>query len=206
MSLLNNLYIFVEDESLSHDVESSSHPVEKGVSITDHIQRKPYELSLKGKIVDHDGMNASEIVAKIKELQKSGSLIDYAGRNALSNMQIQSFSTTHPYTNWRGCDFNMSLMEVRIAKPAFDETTINNGGTQQVDEGGSDAVYHTVKNGDCAWNLYTKQYKNVILPDGTRSTMDKCDWLMEHNKNAFSKQGDFRTLQTGRKILVGYKS
>lgn len=205
MSLLNNLYIFVEDESLSHDVESSSHPVEKGVDITDHIQRKPYELSLKGKIVDHDGMKAYEILSKLKELQTNGSFIDYAGRNALSNLQIQSFSTSHPYTNWRGCDFNMTLKEVRIAKPAFDESTINNGGTQQVDEGEGEAVYHNVKQGDCAWNLYTKQYKNVILPNGERTTMDKCEWFMENNTNAFSRPNDFTTLQVGRKVIVGYK-
>ena len=91
MATINNLYVFVEDESLEHDVESTSHPVEKGVDLTDHIQRKPIVITIKGKIVDHNGAKASDILNKIKQLQLSGSLIYYLGRNSANNMQIQSF-------------------------------------------------------------------------------------------------------------------
>ena len=154
MALINNLYVFVADESVTNDVESTSHPVEKGIDFTDHIRRSPVELSISGKITDSNGMKASEILAKIKELQKSGSLITYVGRNSFVNMQIQGFSTSHPNTNWGGCDFAMSLKEVRIAKPAYTEKK-NSGGTQQVDKGENKNVYHTVKKGDCIWNLVT---------------------------------------------------
>lgn len=203
MALINNNYVFVENEDLSHDVESTSHPVEKGVEITDHVKRSPYELSISGKIVDHDGAKASDILAKLKSLQKSGSLITYVGRNALGNMQIQSFSTSHPYTNWGGCDFDMTLKEVRIAKPAYTATKKNSGGTQQVDKGENKNVYHIVKKGDCIWNLVTKQYKT--LEPKYSKIMDKCNWVMSKNPNAFSRKGDFRTLQIGKKILIGYR-
>lgn len=203
MATLNNLYVFVEDESLSHDVESTSHPVEKGVNITDHVQRKPVEISIKGKIVDAGNMKASQILSKIKDLQKNGSLITYSGRNYQTNLQIQSFSTSHPYTTWGGCEFDMSLMEVRIAKPAYTEKKSTNGGTQQVDKGENKNVYHTVKKGDCIWNLVTKQYKT--LEPKYSNTMSKCKWVMSKNESAFSRKGDFRTLQIGKKILIGYR-
>lgn len=203
MALLNNNYIFVIDESLSNDTESTSHPVEKGIDLTDHVQRKPYSLSISGRIVDHNGIKASEILANIKELQKSGSLITYQGRNYLRSMQIQSFNTSHPYTNWGGCDFDMTLKEIRIAQPAYTATKKKNGGTQQVSKGENKNVYHTVKKGDCIWNLVTKQYKS--LEPKYSKIMDKCNWVMNQNPNAFSRKGDFRTLQIGKKILIGYR-
>lgn len=53
MALINDIYIFIEDESLNTEVESTTHPVENGVDITDHVQRKATTLSVKGKIVDY---------------------------------------------------------------------------------------------------------------------------------------------------------
>lgn len=210
MALLNNLYIFVESEDLAHDIESTSHPVEKGVEITDHIQRKAVELSLKGKIVSYNGKKASDILAQIKQLQLKGSLITYVGRNTIYNVQIQSLSTSHPNTNWGGCDFSMSLKEIRIAKPAYTETKNAKAGTQQVDKGNNNKVYHTVKKGDCCWNLVTKQYKNLVFYDDgepikNQTTMEKCNEIMALNPHAFSRKGDFRTLQIGAKIFVGFR-
>lgn len=201
MALLNNLTIFVENEEVSKNVESTSHPVEKGIEFTDHIQRKPLELSISGKIVDVSGMKAKDILQQIEQLKNKGSLITYTGRNLLSDMQIQSFSTTHPNTVWGGCEFSMTLKEVRIAKPAYTEQ--KNGGMQQLVKGANNSVYHTVKKGDCIWNLVTKQYKS--LEPKYSNTMDKCNWVMSQNQSAFSRKGDFRTLQIGKKILIGYR-
>lgn len=119
MALLNNLYIFVEDESVSNSIESSTHPVEKGMELTDNIRKSPTTISLKGKIVDCGDTKAKDILSKILKLQANGSLIKYSGRNIVSNMQIQSFNTSHPNTVWGGCEFDMELKEVRIAKSAY---------------------------------------------------------------------------------------
>ena len=54
MALINGIYVFVEDESLDMNLECTEHPVEEGTEITDHIQRKSVEITLKGKIVDYD--------------------------------------------------------------------------------------------------------------------------------------------------------
>jgi LysM repeat protein len=88
-------------------------------------------LSLKGKIVDVKGTKANDILSKLKELQRKGSLVKYVGRNSVSNLQIQSFSTSHPYTNAGGADFDMTLKEIRIAKSAYNKSTNTAKKTQE---------------------------------------------------------------------------
>lgn len=119
MALLNGMYIHVTDEQLSRDVETTSHPVESGIPLTDTVRAKPFVISLSGKIVDYGDMKASEVLSKLNALKDSGSLIEYRGRNVAANMQIQSLNTTHPNTNHGGADFDMELKEVRIAKSAY---------------------------------------------------------------------------------------
>lgn len=212
MALINNNLVFVEDENVTRETESSSHPVEKGVPLTDHVKRKPVEISIKGKIgntTGHNGKKASDIINNIINLQNSGSLIKYVGRNAAGNMQIQSFNTSHPNTVWGGCEFDMVLKEVRIAQPAYKPPAVKktaekkSAGTQQVSNGDSKNVYHTVKKGDTIWKLVTKTYKS--LDPKYSKTMDKCNWVMSKNPSAFSRKGDFGTLKVGAKILIGVK-
>ena len=105
MALINGFYVFVEDESLDYDMEVTSHPVEDGIEITDHIQRKAVSISLSGKIVNYSDtvaynddrikeVKAAQVLDAIKQLQRSGELITYVGRNAQNNLQIHSFSTS----------------------------------------------------------------------------------------------------------------
>ncbi len=233
----DRVYVLQESEDLAHNVESTTHPVEKGIDITDHVKRNPIELSISGKIIGYTtrtkcpvcgeplreyginqkcaychtnlknlkGHTAPEILEAIKRIQKAGLVVTYTGRNAISNLQIQSFSTSHPYTNTGGCDFSMTLKEVRFAKQAYvpSKNTTNNTGTQQIEQGESTEVYYVVKSGDCVWNLVTGPYKNLDPKFDT--TIEKCDWVMSQNPSAFSVQGDFRTLQNGEKILIGLR-
>jgi LysM repeat protein len=118
-ALINNLYIFVEDEELTRDIDSTTHPVESGIEIVSTIRRKPIEISLSGKIVDVGNLSAGDIINKISSLQKSGSLIKYSGRNVASDMQIQEFQTSHTNKIAGGADFSMTLREVRIAKSSY---------------------------------------------------------------------------------------
>lgn len=204
MSLINNIYVFCEDESLSYSTESSEHPVETGLPITDHTKRNPVQLSISGRIVDYKGSKAADIIESLRKLQSGGSLIQYVGRKAVSNMQIQSFEVSYTNETWGGCSFSMSLKEVRIAQPAYRANAQNSVGTQQVQNGDGDAVYHIVKAGDTIWTLVTTTYKS-LYPQYS-NTMDKCNWVMSENPDAFSRSGDFRTLQIGKRILIGYKN
>lgn len=213
MALINGLYVFVENEDVEFETEVTSHPVEEGVEITDHVQRKSVTISISGKIVNYSDtvayddsriheVGATQVLDTIKQLQRTGGLVTYVGRNAQSNLQIHSFSTSHPNTVWGGCEFSMTLKELRVAKPAFVDGNTN-GGTQQVDKGDNEKVYHVVKKGDCVWNLVTKNYKT--LGPKFPTVMEKCNWVMEQNPYAFSRKGDFRTLQIGRKLLIGLR-
>ena len=120
MALINNIYVTVKDETLSREAEITQHPVEKGLPLTSTVRSKPKAISISGVIVDTEQYDAGTIITKLEELYKSGSLIDYKGRNSGSNFQIKSFNTTHPNTIWGGAEFDMELVETRIAKSAYD--------------------------------------------------------------------------------------
>lgn len=203
LALLNNIYVFCEEESVEYSGESTSHPVEKGIELTDSYKRSPIELSISGKIVDNKKEKAKDILNKLNKLKNQGSLIKYVGCISLGNMQIQNISVTSTYQNWGGYDVEISLKEIRVAKSAYDAAKSAKLAAQ-ANQGDNSKVYHTVKKGDCIWSLcITGPYKN--LKPSYSKPMDKCRWVMSQNQSAFSRRGDFRTLQIGRKIYVGYR-
>lgn len=203
LALLNNIYVFCEEESVEYSGESTSHPVEKGIELTDSYKRSPIELSISGKIVDNKKEKAKDILNKLNKLKNQGSLIKYVGCISLGNMQIQNISVTSTYQNWGGYNVEISLKEIRVAKSAYDAAKSARL-SAQANQGNNSKVYHTVKKGDCIWSLcITGPYKN--LKPSYSKPMDKCRWVMSQNQSAFSRRGDFRTLQIGRKIYVGYR-
>lgn len=70
-----------------------------------------------------------------------------------------------------------------------------NAGTQQVESNGT-AVYHKVKKGDTLWNLTRKKYKSLGKD---------WKWVWKNNPHAFSNPKNVKTLQVGKKLLMGYK-
>lgn len=119
MALLNNIYIHVTDETVNRTVESTSHPVEKGIDITDTIRRQPITLSLTGEMVDYGDMTAATVLRLVNSLQREGSLISYRGRNVIDNLQIQSFNSTHPNTIHNGLSFTMELKEIKLVQSSY---------------------------------------------------------------------------------------
>lgn len=120
MAYLNNQYIFVETDNITDDVESTSHPVEQGIDVTDTIIKKPVSISLNGKIVDHGNVKATTILAKIKKMKNSGSVIKYRNANVTAdNMQIQSFHYQQSADVYGGFVYDMELKEVRFAKNSY---------------------------------------------------------------------------------------
>lgn len=203
LALLNNIYVFVEDESVEYSGESTSHPVEKGIELTDHYKRSPIEISLSGKIVSNKKEKAKDILNKLNKLKNQGSLIKYVGRISLGNMQIQNISVTSTYKNWGGYDVEISLKEIRVANSAYDAAKSAKLAAQ-ASQGDNSKVWHTVVKGDCVWNLVVVgPYKN--LKPSYSKPMDKCDWVRDQNPNAFSRPKDYRTLKIGYRLLVGYR-
>lgn len=119
ISLINNIYVFVDNEDLSRSSNVPQHPVEKGLPITDSVRSEPKTLSISGKIVQVGDQTASTIISKLEALRTGGSLIKYSGRNVVGNFLIRSFDTSHPNTVHGGAEFSMELVEVRIAKSAY---------------------------------------------------------------------------------------
>ena len=197
MAKLNGMYIFVKDETKSYGVDVTEHVVEQDVAISDHVKRKAMMLSINGEIV---GPNASTTLSQLKSMHHGGTLCSYAGRSSLSNCLITEFSTHHVYNIWGGCEFTMVLKEIRTASTSYKSPskTATKAGTQQVAKSSQEEyVYHTVKKGDTIWDLVASSdapYKKYGL---------SCDEVMSLNQDAFSRKGDFRTLQIGEKIIVG---
>ena len=123
MALLNNIPILVTEEDFKEDNEITQHPVEKGLPLTDTSISNPKTLSLSGSIANTNKMTAKDIVDKIRALRQSGSLVKYVGRTTIGNMQIKSFNPKYTNKNWGGADFDMELIEVRIAKSSYNPKT-----------------------------------------------------------------------------------
>ena len=208
MALLNGMYIFVEKEDVSHNVSSFTHPVEEGIETTDHVTAEAQEISLTGKIVNDDALSASVKISTIKQWQKAGTLCSYIGRNYANNYQIISFNTSHPHTVAGGCDYDMTLREVRIAKSPYKvdkntaaskktatKTTTKTGMQQRQANSTVKGCYHTVKRGETAYSIAQKY-------SSKGATMQT---IMDNNKNAPRVAGDWTTLQVGTKIFVAYR-
>lgn len=112
MALINGLYVFVIDETIDYSLDVTSHPVEKGIDISDHARRQPYVIKLSGEVVGEDAPTKR---LQLETMLNKASLITYQGRNIKTNGLIINFSTTHPNNIWGGCSFDMTIQEVRVA-------------------------------------------------------------------------------------------
>lgn len=129
MATINNIPVLVVDETIGRDTEITQHPVEKGLPLTDTVRANPKSLSINGKIANTDKYTTDDIIAKIEALRTTGSLINYVGVDTIGNFQIKSFQTTKNNKTWGGADFDMELVEVRIAKSAYNAPKSSSTGT-----------------------------------------------------------------------------
>ena len=203
MAKINGIYVFVEKEDLSFGVDVTEHVVEDDLAISDHVKRKAIVLSLTGEIV---GENAKSVLSKLKNIHQSGTIVKYSGTVSLSNALITEFATSQSSDVWGGYRFTMSIKQIRTASTSYTPTaknadqpqTTKKTGTQQVTTQSKDEyVYHTTKKGDTVWDL-------VIAKDAPYKKYGfNCKEVLELNPDAFSIKGDYRTLQIGKKIIVG---
>lgn len=162
MALINDIYVFVETESVRREAQASQHPVEEGIDLTDHVKRSPVSLSLTGSIV---GEGYEDDILYLDEMHRSGELVEYVGVNLLSDAVITSFTTEHTGEIKGGCRFTMDIGEVRIASSPFVAGS-GNMGTQQVEEntGTAEAApaarTYQVQSGDTLWHLAEVYYGN----------------------------------------------
>lgn len=162
MALLNEYYIFVEDEDVKRGVSVSSHPVESGLDLTDNVKREPITISIKGEIVGND---AKKKLEKIQALHHGGKYVKYVGQNILSKAIITSFDTSHPNTIYGGCAFTMEIREIRVAKSPLvvkkkgkKKTKSGKKQTTKKSKKNTKTKTYKVKRGDTLWNISKKYY------------------------------------------------
>lgn len=194
MALLNNLYIFAKEESLSSEVEVSEHPVEKGMDITDNVRRAPLVLSVSGEIV---GKNAKKNEKSIRTWHQKGKLVTYIGSRTMKNAVISRFDTSYTNTIFKGCAFDMEIKEMRLAESPYKKkkkktAKKTKAGSKQVSENKKGKVYHTVKKGETASSIAQKYKSNGCT----------VSFILKNNADAPKVKGDWRTLQIGTKLWV----
>lgn len=165
MALINDTYVFVISEDINRELSASSHPVEEGIDLTDHVRRSPLILSLTGEIV---GSDYEDDVSQLEQLQRGGELVEYTGVNVLSSALLTKLSTTHDGSICGGCQFSAELKEIRIAASPYTAGS-GNSAAQQIEEAPATASQdppartHTVKSGDTLSSLAKSYYGNAAL-------------------------------------------
>lgn len=196
----SRIRLFVLTEENRGSLQVSSHSVEEGEEITDHVQPDSEEISISGELV---GSGFKTIVARIKGWQNAGARVRYVGKTALRNCIITDFIPSFSKDIKNGCQFSMTLKRIRIASPAYipsntdtptEERTTADAGVQSVSRSNSEGAYHVVKAKDTVYALVNGPYKQYGKT---------CADIMEANPSAFSRSGDFTSLIVGSRLNMG---
>lgn len=158
MAFINNLYVFVETEKVTRGVEVSSHPVEKGLSLTDNIKNQPVTISIEGQIIGED---AKTTLSKLITYHRSGKYVKYVGMTTLSNAIIETFDIDYDNTASGAHRFSMEIVEIRVANAsivASSSSSSTTSGTKQVTKSTQTKRYYTVKKGDTLWDIAKSYY------------------------------------------------
>lgn len=190
------VYVHVTKESWGKDTDATEHSVEKGNPLVDHIKPGSPTLSLTGVIT---GTNYKAIRTILNKWQDSGRTLRYIGDGIYTSCYIASLSTDKTKDIANGLSFSMDLKKFRIAKSSYTKkkakskkNATTSAGTQSVEKNSTTTTQsYTVKAGDTIYALLNGPYA---------SCSKTAQEIMDANPGAFSKKGDFRTLQIGARL------
>ncbi|MGP1567988.1 MAG: phage baseplate protein [Peptoanaerobacter stomatis] len=100
-------------EEVSYENEVTDRPVEDLGYISDHVKQRPVTFSITGVVVGTDAYAKLKILLSYRD---SKHIYKYFGRNIMSNVLIQSLTTTHNKEVRNGFTFTMQCKIIKIAK------------------------------------------------------------------------------------------
>lgn len=115
MAKIDGYYLLVEKEDSDFEVDITQQPVEKGIDISDHVQRKARTLSISGIV---SGDKAAETHQFLVESQDSGKIVNYVGRTTMKGL-LSGLSTSRDYTTADGFTYSVTITEILIAASSF---------------------------------------------------------------------------------------
>lgn len=185
MARLGKVELRIETEGYAHSVETTTNPVEKGVPMTDHIIKKPYDYSLSGYILGDDYERQKDYL--VAEMEK-GTVMTYVGRMVCKNVLIQDVQGSLDAATANGSAISIKLQTVRFATVPWTKVKVTGEkkpqhmwpGRMPTRSTVTKETYHVVKRGDTYSSLSKKygtsiaqlrtwnKYKDTAIPVGAK--------------------------------------
>lgn len=115
MARLGNIEFVLIREDRTYENEVTSHPVERGSDVTDHVTNQPLTFQIEG---EYTGPDAGRIHREFVKLFRSGEPVYYSGRAAMANAVIENFTSSVDENIANGFHFSLTLKNIRVAKPS----------------------------------------------------------------------------------------
>lgn len=167
-STINGNFVHIIDEDADFDVDIPTHKVEKGINLSDHVERKPKVVKLKGLLVRPTPERLEGALHRFKNMESNGVLITYEGRRIYKNMLMSGLSIKANSKVMNGYNFSCTLTEVRIGQSSYVPPKVKaivapvaQAGRKQTENKKQSPIYHTVKKGDTYWAL-SKKYNTTV--------------------------------------------
>lgn len=116
MAKIGNVEFNVISESRNYTANATSHAVERGSDITDHVKVGPLTYSIDGFVGDDD--NPGAVHGQLVKLFRSAEPVNYVGRSMLNNCVIKSLTTNVDSSSISGFNFSMTITEIKVAEPS----------------------------------------------------------------------------------------
>lgn len=163
-SKLHGLLIHVVDEDADIDVDTPTHKVEKGIDLSDHVERKPIVVKISGLLIRPTADRVETLVQKLQAIEFEGKLITYEGRRIYKNMLVSGLTIKANSGVMNGYRFSLTLTEVRIGQSSYVKPKVKavtafkaKAGRKQTENKKSiKATTHIVKKGDTYSSLAKK--------------------------------------------------
>lgn len=162
-SKINGLLVHVVNEDTDMDVAIPIHKVEKGINLSDHIERQPTVVKLSGLLVRPTPERVESLITQLQVIEESGKLVVYQGRRIYKNMLLSGLNFTADSNISNGYNFSCNLTEVRIAQSSYVPPKIkaitapvSQAGRKQTENQKQSPIYHTTKKGDTYYGLGQK--------------------------------------------------